>query len=236
MADFKYFLDFEGLSEYDKLIKEYIKTGSTDEIEKIIADLAEIAEKDEQQDTQIKSINEILEVLNGDDTVEGSIDSKVKTAVDNLVDGAPEALDTLKEIAEWIGEDETGTAALIKRVSDNEEAIAELQAEDEVMKEYVDTQDLAYYNAIQAIENLKIASLFPVKQAEGQSAAVAIATVEEGKAIQLLADQTITEDIVIDKSCYIDANGATFEGTITVPADADVVIENATFSKPVVVA
>lgn len=229
MADLKQFLDFPGLAEYDKLIKEYIKTGSTDEIDKIILELAEIAEKDNEQDEQITSINQALAVLNSDDTVAGSVDAKVKKAIDDLVAQAPETFDTLKEIADWISEDETGTAALINRVAANEEKIEDL-------REYVDAQDKAYFDSIISIEDLKIASLFPVKQAAGVSAVEAIAAVEEGKALQLQPEQTIAEDLTIDKSCYIDANGATFEGTVTVPANAEVIIENATFSKPVVVA
>ena len=55
-------------------------------------------------------------------------------------------------------------------------------------------------------------------------------------ALKLTADQKITEDLVIDKSCYIDANGSTFSGTVTVPANIDVIIENANFANPVVVA
>lgn len=229
MADLKQFLDFPGLAEYDKLIKEYIKTGSTDEIDKIIIELGKIAEKDNEQDDQIASINTALAVLNSDDTVAGSVDSKVKKAIDDLVADAPEALDTLKEIANWISDDETGAVTLVSRVAANEEKLVEL-------KEYVDTQDKAYFDSIVSIESLKIAGLFPVKQAENISAAAAIASLEEGKAIQLTAEQNIEEDLVIDKPCFIDANGSTFAGTVTVPANVDVIIENATFANPVVVA
>lgn len=229
MADIKRFLDFPGLSEYDKLIKEYIKTGSTDEIEKIIGTLAEIAETDLSQDEDIALINTKLDVINGDDETEGSIDYKVKNAIDALVAEAPEAFDTLKEIAEWISDDESGAATLVSRVSANEEKIEEL-------KEYVDVQDKAYFDAIVSIEDLKIASLFPVKQAAGVSAAAAIEALEAGKAIELIAEQTIEEDLVIDKSCFINANGSVFNGNVTVPVDVEVVIENAVFSKPVVVA
>jgi hypothetical protein len=39
------------------------------------------------------------------------------TAITNLINGAPGTLDTLKEIADWIAADETGTTALTNRVS-----------------------------------------------------------------------------------------------------------------------
>lgn len=229
MADLKQFLDFPGLSEYDKLIKEYIKTGSTDEIDKIILELGKIAEKDNEQDEQITSINKAIAVLNSDDTVAGSVDAKVKKAIDDLVAEAPKAFDTLKEIADWISDDEAGATTLVSRVTANENKIVEL-------KEYVDTQDKNYFDSIISIENLKITSLFPIKQDAEIDAAAAIASLEEGKALQLIAEQNIEEDLVIDKPCFIDANGSTFVGTVTVPANVDVIIENAIFANPVVVA
>ena len=54
-------------------------------------------------------------------------EEKISEAINAVTDGAPEAYDTLKEIADWIKKDETGTAALIGRVSKNEDDIKELQ-------------------------------------------------------------------------------------------------------------
>lgn len=225
----KYFLDYEGLRQYDALIKELIKVEAVDNdtMKSVITSLAELAEATETNADAIAENKEAIEILNGDG--EGSVSKQVSDAIAALVDNAPETLDTLKEIADWIADDETGSAALTQKVAENAEKIEEL-------KEYVDTQDLAVYNSIKSIESLKVEALFPSKQAKGATAAEAIAAIPEGKAIELTADQTIAEDIVIDKSCYIDANGSTFTGTVTVPADADVIIENATFEKPVVVA
>lgn len=45
------------------------------------------------------------------------IDTKVNTAVSNLVGNAPAALDTIKEIADWIDKDGKDTANLIQTVS-----------------------------------------------------------------------------------------------------------------------
>lgn len=234
MADLKRFLDFPGLAEYDRLIKEYIKNGSNEQSDKFIKELALIAEKDKAQDEAIEKLQDAVDILNGDESVEGSVAQQVKDAVTDLIDGAPEALDTLKEIADWIGDDETGTAALINRVADNEAAIAELQAQDLATKDYIDEQDQMYFDLIDRIEELQVNSLFPLTQAEGKSAAEAIEGLKAGQALKLDADQVIAEDLTIDKPCYIDANGATFEGTLTIPAAVDVIIENAVFSKPVV--
>lgn len=42
-----------------------------------------------------------------------------------LVDGAPDSLNTLKEIADYIAQDKSGAAAMTKRIAENAEAIAE---------------------------------------------------------------------------------------------------------------
>lgn len=237
--DKKFFLDFPGLATYDELIKEYIKSKAVDSTETALAELAKLAERVGDDEVRIKANEDAIEILNGDKDVTGSVDQKIDTAITNLIDGAPEALDTLKEVADWIANDETGTAALIERVSTNEENIAGLEAkhDEEVanLKAYVDTQDEHYWNHIGSIDELRIQSLFAVEQGD-ESVAVAIAGLKEGAALKLAANQTVTDNINITKDCYIDANGATFTGTVTVPADGNVVIENATFSNPVVLA
>lgn len=45
------------------------------------------------------------------------IDSAISTAVSNVVNGAPAAFDTLKEIADWITTDTTGAAAILADVA-----------------------------------------------------------------------------------------------------------------------
>lgn len=223
----KNFLDFEGLAQYDELIKQYVQNEAIESTNQALAELATLGE--------IVAANKAaLAVLNGEG--EGSVKKAVNDAVAALVDGAPEALDTLKELADWIEGDETASAALINRVAANEDAITDLQNADEDMKAYIDSQDAAIYNAIQNIADLKIVSLFPIKQADDTTAVDAITALAAGEAIKLLPNQEIVDNIVIEKSCYIDANGSTFAGTVTVPANADVIIKNATFANPVVVA
>lgn len=72
----------------------------------------------------ISSNTDLLKVLSGDG--EGSITEKIRDGLSTIVSGAPEAFDTLKEIADWISSDETGTSALIARVADNEANISTL--------------------------------------------------------------------------------------------------------------
>ena len=150
------YLDYAGLSAYDRLIKELIKNGN-DSLVKMIeevmggSEVPSVAElqaalntlqSTHQTDvTELKSVindilggseetslNELADAiakLNGDDNVDGSVKKQVKDAINAVVDGAPETFDTLKEIADWIGSDESGTAELISEVAANKQAIAD---------------------------------------------------------------------------------------------------------------
>lgn len=70
--------------------------------------------------------DEQLTTLGKVDSLETRIGS-IETKYDNLVKDAPAALDTLREIADWIAEDKTGTQALIQRVTNIETNVAGLQ-------------------------------------------------------------------------------------------------------------
>ena len=97
------------------------KTHQTDvtELKSVIADIIGGSEE-----TSLKDLADAIAKLNGDDNVDGSVKKQVKDAINAVVDGAPETFDTLKEIADWIGSDESGTAELISKVAANEQAIA----------------------------------------------------------------------------------------------------------------
>lgn len=51
-----------------------------------------------------------IDVLNG--TGAGSVSKSISDAIDAVVDGAPDTFDTLKELADWIADDQTGAAAM----------------------------------------------------------------------------------------------------------------------------
>lgn len=67
------------------------------------------------------------------------------TLFSNLIGGAPEEFDTLKEISDWIANDESGTAALINRVSALETDVTSL----ENITQNLDGRTIpsSYYNA-----------------------------------------------------------------------------------------
>ena len=64
--------------------------------------------------------------------------------VTKVIDGAPEALDTLKEIADWINDDEAGAAKLAADVVANADAIKAINNEDTgivaIAKTYTDSE------------------------------------------------------------------------------------------------
>lgn len=70
--------------------------------------------------------DEQLTTLGKVDSLETRVGS-IETKYDNLIKDAPAALDTLKEIADWITKDETGTQALIQRVTNIETKVTGLQ-------------------------------------------------------------------------------------------------------------
>lgn len=96
----------------------------------------------------IKQNTDAIAILNGNSETAGSV-AKIaadaaKAEVAAVVDSAPEAFNTLKEIATWISEDETATEALVSRVAANETAIAAINNETSgilaTSKAYTDSQ------------------------------------------------------------------------------------------------
>ena len=184
------YLDYAGLSAYDRLIKELIKNGN-DSIVKMIEDVMggsevpSVAELQTALDTlqkthktdvtelksvianilggsegtSLKELADAIAKLNGDDNVDGSVKKQVKDAINAVVDGAPETFDTLKEIADWIGSDESGTAELISEVAANKKAIADNKAAlDKDIKDLADhvaSAGEAYTNVDNRLNNIE---------------------------------------------------------------------------------
>lgn len=76
----------------------------------------------------IKANTDALAILNGDDTVANSVISiakaQAKAEVATIIGAAPEAMNTLEEVANWIANDESGAAAMAKDIAANKSAIA----------------------------------------------------------------------------------------------------------------
>lgn len=184
------YLDYAGLSAYDRLIKELIKNGNNSLVQMIedlmggsevpsVAELktaldtlqtthqTDVTELKSvianilggSEETSLKELADAIAKLNGDDNVDGSVKKQVKDAINAVVDGAPETFDTLKEIADWIGSDESGTAELISEVAANKQAIADNKAAlDKDIKDLADhvaSAGEAYTNVDNRLNNIE---------------------------------------------------------------------------------
>lgn len=90
--------------------------------------------------TTTEALQQAIDILNG--TGDGSVKYTVADAVATIVAQAPEDFDTLKEIADWIANDETGTLDLIGRVEKAEADIEDLKPLD-VQADWKQTDETA---------------------------------------------------------------------------------------------
>lgn len=78
--------------------------GESQDLTEIIRRIEHLEACCEQVQPELETLRRAIEILNGDETVDGSIKQIVSDAVNEILDGAPEAFDTLKEVADWIAE------------------------------------------------------------------------------------------------------------------------------------
>ena len=117
---------------YNKVEIGTIETGKT--LVQMIEEAQSAATYDDTQiKADIKANTDALAILNGAVETAGSVKAEAKAAADiavaTVVNGAPEALDTLREVAEWIANDESGAAAMANKIAANEKAIADINNE-----------------------------------------------------------------------------------------------------------
>ena len=100
---------------------------------KTLIEMIEDAKSDASyDDTAIKALiqgnTDAIAILNGDASTTGSViaiaNAQAKAEVATIVGAAPEAMDTLEEVANWIANDESGAAAMVKDIKSNKDAIA----------------------------------------------------------------------------------------------------------------
>lgn len=117
-------------SEIDALLGE-VPEGKT--LTEIIAEAKTEATYDDTAiKNSIKENSDAIAILNGGADVPNSVlaiakseaETAAKAEVAKVVDSAPETMDTLKEVADWIANDESGAAAMANRITANEQAIA----------------------------------------------------------------------------------------------------------------
>lgn len=77
--------------------------------------VAQIASKTYSDNNKTSAINSAKAYT---DTSINDTKQYVDTSIANIIDGAPDTLNTLKEVADWISNDETGAAALFNDIAD----------------------------------------------------------------------------------------------------------------------
>ena len=104
----------------------------------------------------IQGNTDAIAILNGDINTAGSViaiaNAQAKAEVAAIVGAAPEAMDTLEEVANWIANDETGAAAMANSIAANKTAI------DAINNETTGILALAEKYTDDSIANLPLAS------------------------------------------------------------------------------
>ena len=125
-------------------------TGTLEEGKSLVQMIEEAKSEASYDDTSIraliKSNTDAIAVLNGDVNTTGSVaNTAAKAAKDEVaivVGAAPEAMDTLEEVANWIANDKSGAAAMANDIAANKTAIAAINNETTgilaVSKKYTD--------------------------------------------------------------------------------------------------
>ena len=78
---------------------------------------AAISKEETERKAAVAALQSLIDILNSDSNVDGSVSKTVADAVARVVAGAPEDLDTLREIADYIASDKTGAAQLAAAIS-----------------------------------------------------------------------------------------------------------------------
>lgn len=125
-----------------------------------------ISEKNDRQ-TADSNLQGQITTLESVKASKAEMKEAIASAINAVVNSAPEAFDTLKEIADWIEQDEKGSAALVLRVSAIEtknteqdtaianEATARTNA-DNTLQSNIDAEVSARQSAVNALTNSKL--------------------------------------------------------------------------------
>ena len=100
-------------------------------------------------DPRITNVEGAIATLNGDVNTEGSIQNTVNSAIAGVIDAAPEAFDTLKEISDWIGDHGDTALEMNAAIQSNSSSIETLNGD-------VSTPGSVDYKIANAVENMEI--------------------------------------------------------------------------------
>lgn len=155
-----------------------------------------VSEDNAVQDAAVKKNTDAIAVLNGDG--EGSVSKQVSDAIAAVVADAPEALDTLKEIADYIAGDKTNAAELLNKINANTSAISDEKSRAEGKENELaaliqtNVSALAVLNGdAEGSVNKKIADAIAAIPAIPAATASALGLVKVGETLSVDAEGTI---------------------------------------------
>ena len=172
------FLSYAKLERYDSKNKEWVNG--------LIAGLRQEVSDQAYDDTavkaSIKSNTDAIAILNGDGA--GSVSKQVADACAAIINGAPEARDTLKEISDWIDGHADGAATMNSNITSNTNDIAALKQLVGTLPEGVASSTVVAYieEAVGTAKGELTTAIGTAKQ-EAIDAAAADATTKANKAL-----------------------------------------------------
>lgn len=150
-----------------------------------------------------------INTLNG--TGDGSVKKAVSDAVAAIVNGAPEAYDTLKEISDWISSHASDAAGMNSQIKTNKEDIATLKTLIGTLPDTATSKDVVGYIAEYVSKALADSDLSQYAKAADLEAAVGrIDTLEKKVPTLEAADKKNADDITA-----VTTRVSTAEGKIT---------------------
>lgn len=226
----KKLVDLELLKYYDQKAKAWTKNEDatnlataksyTDtEIGKVNDAASALTERVTAVETKASANETAIGVLNGDENTVGSVKKTVADKVAEIVAGAPEDLDTLKEISDWIAGHANDASAMNTAIKANSTAITALQTLIGSLPEGVTATDVVGYiqEAVAAekaraegVENGLNTRLQAVESAVGETGSIADA-IAKAKTEAIAAAKTYTDTEVKKVDDKAVANTAAIE-------------------------
>lgn len=129
------------------------------------------------------------------DALNATLSKRIDDRIAEVVAGAPEAYDTLKEISDWISNDETSAAAMSSKISDNANAISgevtRATTAENTLQSNIDAETTRAKKAEEAATKATADETLRAEAAEKVNADAISQEVTDRKA----ADKTITDNI-----------------------------------------
>ena len=173
------------------------------DVDAVESDVAEI-------DSRVSATEAAITTLNGAATVEGSVKKQVNDAIAAVVANAPEDLDTLKEISDWISNHADDAAGMNSDIQANATAIAALETlvgdlpEDALatdvigyIAEAIEEANAALESRIDALET-KTANLGSAANADVEDFATAAQGAKADTAVQSVTAGATNGHITVD--------------------------------------